>query len=114
MKFKKIMTPLLIILLLLSIVVVYGAPTYVNVGPTTEFDGDIGVSAGKGYYINDVLFSTGGLVDIGALAKTDNNFIVGNGTNWVAESGATARTSLGLGNRKLEGKAGCNFCSYCW
>ena len=32
------------------------------------------------------------------MAKTDNNFIVGNGTNWVAESGATARTSLGLGN----------------
>ena len=96
MKFKKIMTPLLIILLLLSIVVVYGAPTYVNVGPTTEFDGDIGVSAGKGYYINDVLFSTGGLVDIGALAKTDGNFIVGDGTNWVAESGATARTSLGI------------------
>jgi len=37
------------------------------------------------------------LTAIGALAKTDGNFIVGNGTTWVAESGATARTSLGLG-----------------
>jgi hypothetical protein len=33
---------------------------------------------------------------IGDLAKTDGNFIVGNGTTWVAESGATARTSLGV------------------
>lgn len=35
---------------------------------------------------------------IGALPKTDGNFIVGDGTTWVAESGATARTSLGLGS----------------
>lgn len=38
-----------------------------------------------------------GLADIAGLAKTDSNIIVGNGTNWVAETGATARTSLGLG-----------------
>jgi len=31
------------------------------------------------------------------LAVTDGNFIVGDGTSWVAESGATARTSIGLG-----------------
>jgi hypothetical protein len=37
------------------------------------------------------------LTALGGLAKTDGNFIVGNGTTWVAESGATARTSLGLG-----------------
>ena len=36
------------------------------------------------------------LADIAALAVTDSNFIVGDGTNWVAESGATARTSLGI------------------
>jgi hypothetical protein len=35
---------------------------------------------------------------IAALANTDSNFIVGNGTTWVAENGATARTSLGLGS----------------
>lgn len=31
------------------------------------------------------------------LDKTDGNFLVGDGTKWVTESGATARTSLGLG-----------------
>ena len=36
------------------------------------------------------------IADIAALAKTDGNIIVGDGTNWVAESGATARVSLGL------------------
>jgi hypothetical protein len=38
------------------------------------------------------------LTAIAALANTNGNFIVGNGTAWVAESGATARTSLGLGS----------------
>jgi hypothetical protein len=38
------------------------------------------------------------LAAIAALAVTDSNIIVGNGTTWVAESGATARTSLGLGS----------------
>jgi hypothetical protein len=38
------------------------------------------------------------LTDIAALAVTDSNFIVGNGVTWVAESGATVRTSLGLGS----------------
>lgn len=32
---------------------------------------------------------------IAGLAKTDNNFIVGNGSAWTVESGATARTSMG-------------------
>jgi hypothetical protein len=39
-----------------------------------------------------------GLSDIAGLAKTDGNIIVGDGTNWVAEFGATARASLGLGD----------------
>jgi hypothetical protein len=34
---------------------------------------------------------------IAGLATTDGNIIVGNGSTWVAESGATARTSLGVG-----------------
>jgi len=38
------------------------------------------------------------LAAIAALANTDSNFIVGNGSAWVAETGATARTSLGLGS----------------
>jgi hypothetical protein len=37
------------------------------------------------------------LDEIEALAVTDSNLIVGNGSSWVAESGATLRTSLGLG-----------------
>lgn len=37
------------------------------------------------------------LAAIAALSVTDSNFIVGNGTTWVAESGATARTSMGVG-----------------
>jgi len=36
------------------------------------------------------------LTDIAGLTPTDNAVIIGNGTNFVAESGATARTSLGL------------------
>jgi hypothetical protein len=38
------------------------------------------------------------LADVAGLSPADNNFIVGNGTNFVAESGFTARTSLGLGS----------------
>ena len=41
------------------------------------------------------------LSDVAGLAVTDNNFIVGNGVNFVAESGATARTSLGLGSLSI-------------
>ena len=37
------------------------------------------------------------LQDVAGLAVTNGNFIVGDGSNFVAESGATARTSLGLG-----------------
>ncbi len=37
------------------------------------------------------------LTDLIALAPDDGVFAVGNGTTWTAESGATARTSLGLG-----------------
>lgn len=35
------------------------------------------------------------LTAVAALTPTDGNIIVGNGTTWVAENGATARTSLG-------------------
>jgi len=34
--------------------------------------------------------------EISGLSTTDGNFIVGDGADWVAESGATARASLGL------------------
>ncbi|GAH43151.1 unnamed protein product [marine sediment metagenome] len=93
--FKKYLVSVLIICLLFSIIAI-GAPTYVNVGPITDFEGDVGVPDGSGYYISDVLFSTTGLVDVSTLAKTDGGIIVGDGTNFVLETGATARASLGL------------------
>ena len=37
------------------------------------------------------------LADLDSLANTDGNFIVGDGSNFVAESGVTARNSLGFG-----------------
>jgi hypothetical protein len=37
------------------------------------------------------------LTAIAGLSSSDGNFIVGSASGWVAESGATARTSLGLG-----------------
>ena len=45
----------------------------------------------------DVQAYSARLGEIAALAVTDSNIIVGNGTSWVAESDSTARTSLGLG-----------------
>lgn len=47
---------------------------------------------------SDVQAHDAQLDDIAALAVTNGNFIVGDGVNWVAESGATARSSLGLGS----------------
>jgi hypothetical protein len=37
------------------------------------------------------------LLDELQYVPTDGNFLVGDGSNWVVESGATARTSIGLG-----------------
>ena len=37
------------------------------------------------------------LLDIAALAAADGDILIGNGATWVTESGATARSSLGLG-----------------
>lgn len=45
------------------------------------------------------------LTAIAALAKTDGNVIVGNGTAWVAENGQTARTSLGFSSTSTNNAA---------
>ena len=54
--------------------------------------GVISVPAGS----NTSTFASAGVTDIAGLTPADSNVIVGNGTNWVTETGATARTSLGL------------------
>lgn len=66
-------------------------------------DGGTGASSASGARSNlglvigtDVQAYDPQLADIAGLTPTDNNFIVGNGTNFVTESGATARASLGL------------------
>ncbi|MFL2618449.1 MAG: beta strand repeat-containing protein [Flavobacteriaceae bacterium] len=46
--------------------------------------------------------SASSLFDIIDLSPNDDNFIVGNGTNFITESGATARSSLGLGTMSTQ------------
>ena len=62
--------------------------TLQNGGSNVVVDSDIGSSVQA--YDAD-------LSAIAGLSSADGNFIVGSATGWVAESGATARTSLGLG-----------------
>ena len=50
-----------------------------------------------GTNVVEVINNTQNLLDIANVANTNGNFIVGDGTNLVAESGATARSSIGLG-----------------
>lgn len=56
----------------------------------------ITVTNGDGVAGAPSLSLAAGLVDIAGLAKTDGGFIVGDGANFVLETGATVRTSLGL------------------
>jgi hypothetical protein len=58
---------------------------------------NLGVAIGS-----DVQAYDAGLADIASIPTTDGVFIVGNGTNFVAEIGSTARTSLGLGTAAVQ------------
>ena len=53
---------------------------------------NLGVSIGS-----DVQGWDTNLDQLAGLTPTDSNFVVGNGSAWIAEGAATARTSLGLG-----------------
>ena len=64
---------------------------------TTELGYLDGVTSSIQTQIDAKQASDAQLTDIAGLTPTDSNFIVGNGSNFVTESGATARTSLGLG-----------------
>jgi len=60
-----------------------------------ELAGLQGGTADEYYHMTAAEHTTGAAIM--ALTPTNGNIIVGDGTTWVAESGATARTSLGLG-----------------
>jgi hypothetical protein len=62
--------------------------TLQNGGSNVVVDSDIGSSVQA--YDAD-------LTSIAGLSSADGNFIVGSASGWIAESGATVRTSLGLG-----------------
>jgi len=64
----------------------------------TEYDYLDGVTSNIQTQLDNKQPLDSDLTTIGGLAKTDGNFIVGNGSAWTAESGATARSSLGLGS----------------
>ena len=63
----------------------------------TEFGFLNGVSSNIQTQLDAKGASNANLNTIGGLSNADGNFIVGSGSTWVAESGSTARTSLGLG-----------------
>jgi len=63
----------------------------------TEFGHLNGVSSNIQTQLDAKGASNANLNTIGGLSNSDGNFIVGSGSTWVAESGSTARSSLGLG-----------------
>ena len=67
----------------------------------TDFTGDqngraTGYLVGSGHTHSQYQLLDPDLTTIAGLAHADGNIIVSDGTNWTVESGATARTSLGL------------------
>lgn len=68
------------------------ARTLLDDADATAARATIGLTIGTSVQAWDV-----NLDQIAALTPSDSNFIVGDGSAWVTESGATVRTSLGLG-----------------
>lgn len=69
---KRLIVFLMIVsLMFLSVASNIFAQSYVNVGPTTDFDGDVGVPVGKAYYINDVLLSIDDITTEDLILKAD-------------------------------------------
>ena len=62
-------------------------------GATTAADARAGLGVSIG---TDVQAYDAQLADVAGLTPSDGGIIIGNGTNFVVESGATARTSLGV------------------
>jgi hypothetical protein len=74
----------------------FGAVTGAVTATHTELNYTDGVTSAIQTQIDGKQASDAQLTDVAGLAVTNGNFIVGDGSNFVAESGATARTSLGL------------------
>jgi hypothetical protein len=70
--------------------------------------GDVPTQADFADLIDSYQDVSAGLGAISALAQSDGDFIVSNGTTWVAEAGNTARTSLGVGTGDSPQFAGVN------
>jgi len=68
---KLIFLMFLVAFLLMSVADVFAVPTYGNVGPTTNFNGDVGVPTGKAYYINGVLLSIDDITTEDLIVKAD-------------------------------------------
>jgi len=67
----KRLIALIVLLVFLFMPVDVFAVTYANVGPTTNFDGDVGVPTGKAYYINGVLLSIDDITTEDLIVKAD-------------------------------------------
>jgi len=63
---------------------------------TTELNYVDGVTSNVQTQLDAKQSTDADLTAIAGLSNSDGNFIVGNGSTWVAESGSTVRTSLGL------------------
>lgn len=76
----------------------WNGSSWVKFGSTVSHNNTSGLQGGTSneyYHLTSAQHTR--IADIAALAVTDSNFMVGNGATWVAESGTTVRTSLGLG-----------------
>lgn len=102
--------------------VVYGSDTRLHVAATVADTNSINLTLTGQQISADAIFGTTSttiaagnhthgtlyqpldtdLTAIAGLSSADSNFIVGSATGWVVESGATVRTSLGLGTAATE------------
>ena len=104
--FRKLRNNIGAVILIAILGLILLGAAYVNVGPTTYFDGDVGVPAGYGYYINDVLLTysdvnaqqaDAALTSISGLTYVEDSFIkfIANDT-YTVRTLAEVRTDLGL------------------
>ena len=74
-------------------------------GNTLDIEGGTGVSTAVGSTDKVTINVTGNLPTLSGLNVSDGNFIVGNGSAFTVESGATARSSLGLGSAAVRAES---------